>query len=195
MMSGVLELMVRHWHVRNGHGPDPGYKVCLGCEHEMKDLLSVILSEYAIVPRAKVQIPDEPTIGTLTRTFDDVSACEQDPLAYHLDEEIENARRVAMESVVRDMRRAICGLSALESASRQEVEDFFDRVLGSDGETEMKIEEARALIMAHYPGAVIGEIKADSDGGGWTANITLDPGDAIVRKVLSIRGGQIKEKR
>lgn len=45
------EALIRHWHLRNGHSADPGYKFCQGCTHEVDDLLMALRDlGFEVVP-------------------------------------------------------------------------------------------------------------------------------------------------
>lgn len=49
-MSARL-MMIRHWHLRNGHKPREGLDYCEGCAHEMDDLLKHMgAAGFAVVP-------------------------------------------------------------------------------------------------------------------------------------------------
>ena len=49
-MSARL-MMIRHWHLRNGHKPRDGHDYCEGCAHEMDDLLKHMdAAGFAVVP-------------------------------------------------------------------------------------------------------------------------------------------------
>lgn len=64
-MSARL-MMIRHWHLRNGHKPRDGHDYCEGCAYEMDDLLKHMdAAGFAVVPKsllAKVQ-NDPPMTG------------------------------------------------------------------------------------------------------------------------------------
>lgn len=60
-MSNARLMMIRHWHLRNGHKPRDGQDYCEGCAHEMDDLIKHMNAAGLVI------VPKEPTREMLAK--------------------------------------------------------------------------------------------------------------------------------
>jgi hypothetical protein len=62
MSSDARLMMIRHWHLRNGHKPRDGQDYCEGCAYEMDDLIKHMTEAgFVVVPATLLnKIPNEP---------------------------------------------------------------------------------------------------------------------------------------